>query len=151
MMKTLEKRMAAREGFTLVELIVVIAILAILAAVAYPVYTGYIERANDAAALETLGGVLTAAQGVAASKGSTVTAISVEAANGTVSKISVTLAEASKNFDTADGEFMLLLTGSSKGALTGLKLGGKFASGAHYPDGSSDQWAEGDDKVTPNP
>ena len=36
-------------GFTLVELIVVIAVLAVLAGVAYPVYTGYIEKANEAA------------------------------------------------------------------------------------------------------
>lgn len=38
----------AREGFTLVELIVVIAILAILAGVAIPAYTGYIKRAEEA-------------------------------------------------------------------------------------------------------
>ena len=39
----------SREGFTLVELIVVIAILAILAGVAIPVYNGYIKKANTAA------------------------------------------------------------------------------------------------------
>ena len=36
----------AREGFTLVELIVVIAILAILAGVAVPAYSGYVKKAN---------------------------------------------------------------------------------------------------------
>ena len=36
-------------GFTLVELIVVIAILAILAGVAIPAYSGYIQKANEAA------------------------------------------------------------------------------------------------------
>ena len=37
---------SAREGFTLVELIVVIAILAILAGVAVPAYSGYVKKAN---------------------------------------------------------------------------------------------------------
>lgn len=36
----------SREGFTLVELIVVIAILAILAGVAVPAYSGYVKKAN---------------------------------------------------------------------------------------------------------
>lgn len=44
-------------GFTLVELIVVIAILAVLAGVAYPVYTGYIQKANEAADQVLLGAV----------------------------------------------------------------------------------------------
>lgn len=49
-------------GFTLIELLVVIAILAILVAVGIPVYTGYINRANDAAVTTELGAVLTAAE-----------------------------------------------------------------------------------------
>ena len=40
---------SAREGFTLVELIVVIAILAILAGVAVPAYSGYVTKANKQA------------------------------------------------------------------------------------------------------
>ena len=40
---------SAREGFTLVELIVVIAILAILAGVAVPAYSGYVKKAERAA------------------------------------------------------------------------------------------------------
>lgn len=49
----------SKAGFTLVELIVVIAILAILAGVAIPVYSGYIEKANQAADLQLLGAVNT--------------------------------------------------------------------------------------------
>ena len=47
-------------GFTLVELIVVIAILAILAGVAVPAYSGYIDRANEAADIVTCDAVKTA-------------------------------------------------------------------------------------------
>ena len=64
-------------GFTLVELIVVIAILAILAGVAIPAYSGYIAKAEQAADLQTLSAVNTAAQGVAIGKNATVTGISV--------------------------------------------------------------------------
>ena len=45
-MKKFMNRMAKKEGFTLVELIVVIAILAILAGVAVPAYSAYIDKAN---------------------------------------------------------------------------------------------------------
>ncbi|MCD8343279.1 MAG: prepilin-type N-terminal cleavage/methylation domain-containing protein, partial [Oscillospiraceae bacterium] len=68
-MKKFKERMAAREGFTLVELIVVIAILAILAAVAVPTYSGYIERANEAADIQTLSAINTAAVSAAAAQG----------------------------------------------------------------------------------
>lgn len=42
------------KGFSLVELIVVIAIMAILVGVAVPVYTSYIEKANDAADIQAI-------------------------------------------------------------------------------------------------
>ena len=47
-------------GFTLVELIVVIAILAILAGVAVPAYSGYIQKANEAADYTQLDSMKTA-------------------------------------------------------------------------------------------
>lgn len=76
-MKKFMNRMAKKEGFTLVELIVVIAILAILAGVAVPAYSAYISKANDSAAESELVNVLTAAQAAAAMKGDTVTLIEV--------------------------------------------------------------------------
>ena len=140
MMKTLEKRMAAREGFTLVELIVVIAILAILAAVAYPVYTGYIARAHDAAALETLGSIATAAQGIGASKGTTVSEIKVAVSNGAVSNIEVSFKDTDVSPIKANDsdEFKLLLTGSATGSLNTLKIDGEtYKYGAKWaPDTS---------------
>lgn len=43
-----------RNGFTLIELMVVVAIVAILATVAYPSYQGYVQRSKITEATETL-------------------------------------------------------------------------------------------------
>lgn len=74
----------SNKGFTLVELIVVIAILAILAGIAVPAYTGYIEKAEQSADLQVLGSVNTAAQGLAAAEGVSVTKITVDADGTTI-------------------------------------------------------------------
>ena len=76
-LKKFREKLAAKAGFTLVELIVVIAILAILAAVAVPTYTGYIKRAQEANDLQVLSSVATAVVGVKAADGTEVTTIEV--------------------------------------------------------------------------
>ena len=84
-------------GFTLVELIVVIAILAILAGVAVPAYSGYIAKAEQASALQTLSAVNTAAQGLAIGENLTVEQIVVTNAG----EITVTTSDAEGNTSTA--------------------------------------------------
>ncbi len=143
MMKTLEKRMAAREGFTLVELIVVIAILAILAAVAYPVYTGYISRAHDASALEQLGSIATAVQGLAAGEGKTVKVILVETQDdGSIKSIhaySASPATADNEIKLKDADLQQLLGVTAVTSIT-LDAQSDYAKGATW-NGSS--WEAG--------
>ena len=143
MMKTLEKRMAAREGFTLVELIVVIAILAILAAVAYPVYTGYISRAHDASALEQLGSIATAAQGAAAGKGKIVSKIEVSAtkATGAVTGIKVYEKGSSGSDTEITGLDLASLLGVSDVTNITLDKDSSYAGGATWKPASGGEAA----------
>ncbi|MBQ8851266.1 MAG: prepilin-type N-terminal cleavage/methylation domain-containing protein, partial [Oscillibacter sp.] len=74
----MKKMFAAKEGFTLVELIVVIAILGILAAVAVPAYSGYISKAHESSDIVALDAIKTATLAACAEEGE-VTAISITA------------------------------------------------------------------------
>lgn len=95
-----------KDGFTLVELIVVIAILAILAGVAVPAYTGYINKAEEAADMQILSSVNTAVQGLAAAEGVAVTGIQVTVSDAGAVSVAVTPATA------ASEEDILALTGT---------------------------------------
>ncbi len=82
------KMFKKKDGFTLVELIVVIAILAILAGVAIPAYSGYIKNANEAKDTTALSAIKTAAMAATATEG-TVTEIVVGTTESKVSSITV--------------------------------------------------------------
>ena len=88
-------------GFTLVELIVVIAILAILAGIAVPAYSGYIQKANDAAVLSELSAIQTAAQSACALEGTSVTKIVVS----TAGKVTLTPETADADINTNFADF----------------------------------------------
>lgn len=147
-MKNFNRRMAAREGFTLVELIVVIAILAILAAVAYPAYTGYITKAKDAADITNLDGIKTAAEATAATLGG-LQKIVVTADDGKISKIEVTLDDETTKkvlYSTGnDADETLSLTFKQLlGTIPSLNATGTYKSGATWDETKTDvaqRWA----------
>ena len=106
-------------GFTLVELIVVIAILAILAGVAVPAYSGYIQKAKDAAVLSELDAVKTAAFAAKATDPAGVTSISV-ATSGAVS------------VNGAETDLDPFYTDASQTALGTKMAGTSYANGATW-------------------
>jgi len=65
-----------REGFTLVEVLVVVVILAILAAIAVPIYLRYVESARSAEAQEAISAIWAASKVFQASTGSWPTNVS---------------------------------------------------------------------------
>ena len=56
-LKVLKKRVKAKKGFTLIELMIVVAILGILAAIAIPTYLDYTVRAKVSEAVSLLSGI----------------------------------------------------------------------------------------------
>ena len=56
-LKVLKKRVKAKKGFTLIELMIVVAILGILAAIAIPTYMDYTKRAKVSEAISLLSGI----------------------------------------------------------------------------------------------
>ena len=56
-LKVLKKRVKAKKGFTLIELMIVVAILGILAAIAIPTYLDYTVRAKVSEAVSLLSGM----------------------------------------------------------------------------------------------
>ena len=97
-------------GFTLVELIVVIAILAILAGVAIPAYSGYIEKAKDAAVITKLDAIQTAAQAANATAGGIQKIVVTTAGEGSEAKTTVVISAASFASKYAD-DFAMFYNG----------------------------------------
>ena len=106
-------------GFTLVELIVVIAILAILAGVALPAYSGYINKAKEAADLQVITAVNTAIDAATATGKATLSA--ADYASG-----AITVTFSGDGAAQADADYALYMTNNSTelGYYTDVELDG---------------------------
>lgn len=108
----MKKMFAAKEGFTLVELIVVIAILGILAAVAVPAYSGYITKAHEAADITQLDAIKTAAIAAKAEDGEVTEVVVTVDANKAVTDVKVAVGDATAASVKEDSDFVLFYSDS---------------------------------------
>jgi len=137
------KMFKKKDGFTLVELIVVIAILAILAGVAIPAYSGYIEKANDASVITELDAIQTAVQGANATAGSiTKINLSADGKEITVTANPATLAE------TFATDFNTYYGGTFKSGTTYTLTKAVSLTGTSYASGAT--WHAGDPDASGN-
>ena len=121
-------------GFTLVELIVVIAILAILAGVAVPAYSGYIERAKDAAVITKLDAIQTAVQAANATGG----AVSVIELNKEGTSVKATAATGYEIADDFGANFDMFYGSTGNTASTGsLTITAVDLEGSSYANGAT--------------
>ncbi len=120
-------------GFTLVELIVVIAILAILAGVAIPAYSGYIEKAKDAAVITELDAIATAAQAANATKAATTSII--VGTNGALTVDPALDADTVKDFELFFPECTVSGTNVTINGFADLIEGTSYENGATWDDG----------------
>jgi prepilin-type N-terminal cleavage/methylation domain-containing protein len=144
-MNTIIKRqLKGKKGFTLIEVIVVLVILAILAAVAIPALTGYIDEANDRAAISEGHTILVGLQAI------------VTASYGDTGKINGYTApyfalEAGKTTDNAISEAKLTTDGATKVAkLTGIHDGGTSTTNGDFTTSNPTGVKVSGDKVVTN-
>ena len=96
--------MKNNKGFSLVELIVVIAIMAILAAIAIPTFATFITKANEASDKQFSDDLTYSIKVANSGFGKTVSAPTITADEGAISKVTYTVGEATVtiNVDAAN-------------------------------------------------
>lgn len=107
MNKFMKRLMSKKDGFTLVELIVVIAILAILAGIAVPAYSGYLNKAKEANDTQTISAINTAIQAATAVNDAEVDAVTYNDTNG------ITLTWEGNDADKAATDYAVYIEGNS--------------------------------------
>ena len=122
-------------GFTLVELIVVIAILA---GVAIPVYSGYITKAKDAAAITELDALQTAVQAANAKGATQVTKITVVGTAVTVE--GVTAADFKTNFEMFYAGEKSVAQNATTSTTYDIVLNDDFLDGTSYDNNTGAVW-----------
>jgi len=130
MAKFFKKLAKKNDGFTLVELIVVIAILGILAAVAVPAYSGYMDKAKEAADTQVTSAINTAFAAACTENGESntdVTAnVNVNSTSFKVEGITVTAGVSETVGNNIEADFLTYFAGNTD---TVLEYYGSFTQG----------------------